>query len=148
MPKKTTSILTRLVRITTIAVGLYAVLLGILLTPSAQRFALYAHKINTLFLGDDLSEAEQFGFAKHQVTPFNLSTPDGETLFGWHILPLDVYVRNEKTIGKEQRAHGPVEDFTSTTAYRFLKAGDSEPARLLITCESASTRPSTGLSTD
>jgi len=134
MPQTATSILNRLALSVTVAVGLYAVLIGILLTPSAQRFALYAHKINTLCLGDDLSDAEQFGFAKNQVTPFNLSTPDGETLFGWHILPLDVYVRNEKAIREEQRAYGPVEDFTQTSAFRFLTTSGPEPAKVLITC--------------
>ncbi|KAI6824145.1 hypothetical protein KC342_g11719, partial [Hortaea werneckii] len=116
-----------------IAIGLYATLLGILLHPSAQRFAFYAHKINTLFLGDNLSDPEQFGFSKNQVTPFNLPTPDGETLYAWHILPLDVYTRNEKSIQDEvRRRDGPVDDFTQTKPFHLLTANDPEPARVII----------------
>ncbi|KAI7200628.1 hypothetical protein KC318_g4331 [Hortaea werneckii] len=116
-----------------IAIGLYATLLGILLHPSAQRFALYAHKINTLFLGDNLSDPEQFGFSKNQVTPFTLPTPDGETLYAWHILPLDVYTRNEKSIRDEvRRRDGPVDDFPQTKPFHLLTANDPEPARVII----------------
>ncbi|KAI7343836.1 alpha/beta-hydrolase [Hortaea werneckii] len=116
-----------------IAIGLYATLLGILLHPSAQRFALYAHKINTLFLGDNLSDPEQFGFSKNQVTPFNLPTPDGETLYAWHILPLDVYTRNERSIQEEiRRRDGPVDDFTKTNPFHLLTTNDPHPARVII----------------
>ncbi|RMX80031.1 hypothetical protein D0869_07866 [Hortaea werneckii] len=116
-----------------IAIGLYATLLGILLHPSAQRFALYAHKINTLFLGDNLSDPEQFGFSNKQVTPFNLPTPDGETLYAWHILPLDVYTRNAKSIQDEgRRRDGPVDDFTQTKPFHLLTANDPEPARVIV----------------
>ncbi|KAI7188662.1 alpha/beta-hydrolase [Hortaea werneckii] len=116
-----------------IAIGLYATLLGILLHPSAQRFALYAHKINTLFLGDNLSDPEQFGFSKNQVTPFSLPTPDGETLYAWHILPLDVYTRNEQSIQEEvRRRDGPVDDFTKTRSFHLLTTNDPQPARVII----------------
>ncbi|RMZ26543.1 hypothetical protein D0859_09397 [Hortaea werneckii] len=116
-----------------IAIGLYATLLGILLHPSAQRFALYAHKINTLFLGDNLSDPEQFGFSKNQVTPFRLPTPDGETLYAWHILPLDVYTQNEKSIQDEvRRRDGPVDDFTKTKPFHLLTSNDPQPARVII----------------
>ncbi|KAI7281155.1 hypothetical protein KC345_g4279 [Hortaea werneckii] len=116
-----------------IAIGLYATLLGILLHPTAQRFALYAHKINTLFLGDNLSDPEQFGFSKNQVTPFSLPTPDGETLYAWHILPLDVYTRNEISIQDEvRRRDGPVDDFTKTKPFHLLTTNDPQPARVII----------------
>ncbi|GAB1726036.1 hypothetical protein NU195Hw_g5467t1 [Hortaea werneckii] len=116
-----------------IAIGLYATLLGILLHPSAQRFALYAHKINTLFLGDNLSDPEQFGFSKNQVTPFSLPTPDGETLYAWHILPLDLYTRNEKSIQDEvRRRDAPVDDFTKTKPFHLLTTNDPQPARVII----------------
>jgi len=35
------------------------------------------------------------------VTPFNLSTPDGETLFAWHVLPLDIYAQNQASLMAE-----------------------------------------------
>ncbi|KXT11486.1 hypothetical protein AC579_2410 [Pseudocercospora musae] len=108
------------------AVGLYAVLLGVLLRPSMQRFALYAHKFNTLFL-QDVHDGEVFGFSKNQVTPFNLRTPDGETLYAWHVLPLDQYALHEKAVRHEHRPQkGPVEDFTSTTAFQLLKSRDAK----------------------
>ncbi|SMY23716.1 unnamed protein product [Zymoseptoria tritici ST99CH_1A5] len=106
----------------TIAVGLYAVFIGLQLSPTVQRLALYSHKFNTLFW-DDIHDGEAFGFAKHQVTPFNIVTPDGVTLFGWHILPVNLYARHEAQIRTEERPAGqPVEDFTKTTAYELLTA--------------------------
>jgi len=117
-----------------IAVGLYSVVLGLLLTPAIQRFAVYANHINTLFLGDDLSKPEAFGFAKNQVTPFNIQTPDGETLFAWHILPTDVYARHESVLRAEDRPQGPVADITDTKPFRLLTAEESAPARVVVTC--------------
>ncbi|KAK5135115.1 hypothetical protein LTR08_005640 [Meristemomyces frigidus] len=133
MPAAASSLLRKAAFASAIAVGIYGLLLGALMTPSIQRFALYAHKINTLFAGDDLNKPEAFGFAKHQVTPFNLKTPDGETLYGWHVLPLDVYARNEKSLLAEHRPHGPYEDFRESTAFRLLTADDAEPARVVVT---------------
>jgi len=142
MPSNTTGVLSRVAILFTAAVALYAVLIGFLLTPPLQRFALYAHKINTLFRGDDLSKPEAFGFAKHQVTPFNLRTPDGETLFAWHILPTDVYARHEKALRAEDRPHGPVDDFTATSAFSLLTGDDPAPAKLVVTCKTYSNTPS------
>ena len=95
--------------------------------------ALYANKFNTLFL-DDLNNPEKFGFAKNQVTPFNIQTPDGETLYAWHILPLDVYSRHEHTLRKEERPHAPVRDFTKTTAFKLLTSKDLAPAKVVVAC--------------
>lgn len=134
MPGTVGSVLGRVGLACSIATALYATLLGVLLTPSAQRFAIYAHKVNTLFLGDDLNDPEEFGFAKHQVTPFNLDTPDGETLYAWHILPLDVYTRNEKSIREETRQSGPIRDFVETNAFRLLTSNQPEPARVVVNC--------------
>ncbi|KAK4552211.1 hypothetical protein LTR86_010565 [Recurvomyces mirabilis] len=113
------------------AVGIYAIVLGALLTPQIQRFALYANKINTLWLGDDLNEPEAFGFAHHQVTPFNLRTPDGETLYAWHVLPIDTYTRYEKALKAEDRPHGPVDDFTTTSAFKLLT--EDPAAKVVVT---------------
>lgn len=93
--------------------------------------ALYAHKFNTLFL-QDIDDTEQFGFAKNQVTPFHLKTPDGETLYAWHVLPDDVYARNDRAIRDAKRPHGPVDDFTKTEAFGSLK---SQPARVVVSCK-------------
>lgn len=102
--------------------------------------ALYAHKINTLFW-HDIDNAEQFGFAKGQVTPFTIPTPDGESLYAWHILPLDSYLRNEKAlIETAERPHGPVEDITKTLPFDLLSSTQN-PARVVINCELTLTRP-------
>jgi hypothetical protein len=95
--------------------------------------ALYAHKINTLFW-HDIHDAEQFGFAKGQVTPFTIPTPDGETLYAWHVLPIDAYLRNEKALSETGRLQGPVEDFTTTLQFSLLSS-TSPPARVVINCE-------------
>ncbi|GAB7353716.1 hypothetical protein MBLNU459_g4116t1 [Dothideomycetes sp. NU459] len=41
----------------------------------------------------NVNQPEQFGFAKSQVTPFNISTPDSEVLYAWHILPLNAVLK-------------------------------------------------------
>ncbi|KAF2192623.1 hypothetical protein K469DRAFT_315496 [Zopfia rhizophila CBS 207.26] len=98
--------------------GFYAIFMTCLTSSWFQRHALYAHKIHTGFW-HDVSNPESFGFAKGQVTPFNLSTADGETLYCWHVLPLDVYLEYETEI--VQKASGPVEDMTTTVGYKLLK---------------------------
>ena len=95
--------------------------------------ALYAHKINTLFW-QDVHDAEPFGFAKGQVTPFTIKTPDGQTLYAWHVLPVDTYVRNAESLSTIERPQGPVEDFTKTLPFELLSS-TSTPARVVINCE-------------
>ncbi|KAF2214577.1 hypothetical protein CERZMDRAFT_110203 [Cercospora zeae-maydis SCOH1-5] len=110
--------------------AVYALLLGILLTPAAQR--LYANAFHTL-RWRDVHDGTAHGFAPNQVTPFNLSTPDGETLYAWHVLPLDCYTRHETAILNEvRRRDGPVDDFTATTAYKLLTASASSPANVVV----------------
>jgi abhydrolase domain-containing protein 12 len=94
---------------------------------------LYAHKINTLFW-QDIHDGEQFGFSKGQVTPFTIPTPDGQTLYAWHILPIDAYLRNEKALSETVSPQGPVENFTTTLPYSLLSS-TSSPARVVINCE-------------
>lgn len=52
------------------------------------------------------------------MTPFHLKTSDGETLYCWHVLPLDVYLENELEI--VQKSSGLVEDLTTTVGYKLL----------------------------
>jgi hypothetical protein len=68
------------------------------------------------------------------VTPFNILTPDGETLFAWHILPVNLYARHEAQIRSEARpARQPVSDFTKTVAFSLLTAED--PAtKVVVSC--------------
>lgn len=66
-----------------------------------------------------------------QVTPFWLDTSDGEKLFCWHVLPLDVYLEHEKElVSRVQDDVLESEDFTRSLGARLL-AGDEE-ARLVV----------------
>ncbi|KAF2789350.1 hypothetical protein K505DRAFT_253540 [Melanomma pulvis-pyrius CBS 109.77] len=99
--------------------GVYAIFLLLLTNPWFQRHALYSHKLHSGFW-HNVSNPESFGFAKGQVTPFHLKTSDGETLYCWHVLPLDVYLENELEI--VQKSSGLVEDLTKTVGYKLLKS--------------------------
>ncbi|KAF1958908.1 alpha/beta-hydrolase [Byssothecium circinans] len=102
------------------AVGaIYAVFMGALINPTFQRHALYMHKANTGFW-HNVMNPEEFGFAKGQVTPFWLDTSDGEKLFCWHVLPLDVYLENESELVNKAEG-GVAEDFKASLGARFLK---------------------------
>lgn len=59
------------------------------------------------------------GFLRNQVTPFQLITPDGETLHAWHVLPLETYRRNENAI-RNQPA-GLRQDIKESLAFRLLR---------------------------
>ncbi|OQO12744.1 hypothetical protein B0A48_02208 [Cryoendolithus antarcticus] len=126
----TADVMSRVAVGVSIAVGVYAVILGALLTPPIQRFALYAHKFNTAFW-HDLNDAEQFGFAKNQVTPFNIATPDGQMLYAWHVLPIDAYARNEKTLRELHRPSGIAEDVTEGLPFQLLSS-KQHPARVVV----------------
>ena len=94
---------------------------------------MYAHKINTLSL-NDIHDAQQFGFAKGQVTPFTIPTIDGETLYAWHVLPLDAYVHDEKALRQQKIPKGPVEDFTKTLPFGIITR-KQPAARVLVNCK-------------
>ncbi|KAI5199794.1 alpha/beta-hydrolase [Aureobasidium subglaciale] len=79
------------------AVSLYPVSVLLLTNPWLQRHALYAHKIHSGFW-HDVNKPESFGFAAHQVTPFNVSTPDNQILYAWHILPLATVAANRDAL--------------------------------------------------
>ncbi|KAF2271177.1 hypothetical protein CC78DRAFT_563710 [Lojkania enalia] len=102
--------------------GIWATFLILLMNGWVQRHALYAHKVHSGFW-HNVSNPEQFGFAKGQVQPFHLETTDGETLFCWHVLPMDVYTEHENEL--VQKAGVVVEDLRGTVGYTLLK-GDGE----------------------
>lgn len=66
-----------------------------------------------------------------QVQPFNLRTPDNETLYGWHLLPLHLCHEHEEELSANEPS-GPAEDYTKTTAFKLL-ANDPK-ARVVINC--------------
>ena len=87
--------------------------------------ALYAHKIHSGFW-HDVNKPESFGFAAHQVTPFNVSTPDDEVLYAWHVLPL-------ATVAANRDALAAADPFDQTLPLQLLKS-DPE-ARVVVNCE-------------
>lgn len=70
-------------------------------------------------------------FPDLQVQPFNLVTPDNETLYGWHVLPLDVVHEYENEL-LENVPSGPANDYTQTVAYKALF--NNPNARVVVSC--------------
>ncbi|PYH47391.1 alpha/beta hydrolase [Aspergillus saccharolyticus JOP 1030-1] len=97
---------------------LYALFVFALTFPVVQRFALYVHKVNPT-RWQDVNLVESFGFLKTQVQPFNLATPDNETLYAWHLLPLHLCKEHEDELHANER-YGPAEDYTKTSAFKLL----------------------------
>jgi hypothetical protein len=67
-----------------------------------------------------------------QVQPFHLVTADNVTLYGWHMLPLELYRENEAILN-ENVSSSPVDDYTATTAFKLL-ANDPN-ARVVVNCK-------------
>lgn len=86
---------------------------------------MYAHKIHSGFW-HDVNKPESFGFAAHQITPFNISTPDKEVLYAWHILPLS-------TVSAHRHALAAADPLDQSLPLKLLK---SDPkARVVVNCE-------------
>lgn len=67
--------------------------------------------------------------AENEVTPFFLTTPDGEELYAWHILPLAVYAENERQLS-QQPPWSPSSNFTDSLACKLLI--EDPEARVII----------------
>lgn len=63
------------------------------------------------------------------MTPFFITTPDGEELYGWHILPLAVYAANETQLS-QQKTWSPSNNFTDSLACKLLL--EDPEARVVI----------------
>ncbi|EOA81337.1 hypothetical protein ACJQWK_10584 [Exserohilum turcicum] len=98
---------------------IWAVFIGSLISPTLQRHALYAHRFNTNFM-DNISNPEEFGFAKGQVQPFRLTTADDENLFCWHVIPLDVYLENEHELSTAAAVGQTVDGLKGTVGEKLL----------------------------
>ncbi|KAJ9150201.1 Abhydrolase domain-containing protein 12B [Pleurostoma richardsiae] len=98
--------------------ALYLLFIGLAMIPFFQRHAIYAHRFHTLWW-TDVDEPEKWGFAKNQVSALSLQTPDGVSLYAWHILPLPVWAQHEDQLVK-QPAVAP-EEFTKSEAFRLLR---------------------------
>ncbi|KAK4995624.1 hypothetical protein LTR66_004589 [Elasticomyces elasticus] len=97
----------------------YVTVLLLLTSPWLQRHALYSHKLHSGFY-HNVNNPESFGFAPKQVTPFNISIPDGETLYAWHVLPLNVYARHNKDLLEQDTSLEAAVHITSSKAFRLL----------------------------
>lgn len=107
--------------------GIYPIFLALLTRKKFQAHLVYLHALQMTWF-KNLNVPENFGFLKNQVTPFSISTPDGENLYAWHILPIQLYSRYEKTLQNESA--GFVANITSRIAFRLLK--DDSEAKLII----------------
>lgn len=106
--------------------AVYVAFIAALTLPLLQNQVIYLNYVTqTWFM--DLNVPEQWGFLRNQVTPFSLKTPDGETLHAWHILPLELYRRNEQSLLAEPSGH--VDDITTRTSFHILR---DDPASLLV----------------
>lgn len=112
---------------TAVVVGLYATFIGLLATDSFQAHVVYLHKIQMTWL-KELNTPEVFGFVHNQVTPFGIRSSSGETLYAWHILPIELYRKNEATLLAEPS--GYCSDITTRHAFELLR--DDPEARLII----------------
>lgn len=110
-----------------VAVGLYAILLGLLTTSTFQSHVVYLHAIQMTWF-KDLNVPETFGFLRNQVTPFSINTTDGERLHAWHILPVGLYRKNEQ--GLVDEPIGLVSDITSRLGFQLLR--NDPDARLVV----------------
>lgn len=107
--------------------GLYLTFLCLLTIPSLQNHVIYLHRL-TLTWFYDVNVPEQWGFLPNQVTPFHLTTPDGETLHSWHVLPLETYRKHEKALRSEPA--GFCRNIKERLGFRLLK--DDPSTQLVI----------------
>lgn len=110
-----------------VAIGFYAAFLGLLTTTTFQSHAVYLHKIQMTWF-KDLDVPEIFGFLHNQVTPFSIRTSDGEVLYAWHILPVELYRKNEPGLLAEPSGFNS--DISTTLAFTLLR--DDPEARLIL----------------
>ncbi|KAI0158155.1 alpha/beta-hydrolase [Xylariaceae sp. FL1272] len=123
--------------------GLYVAFILLGSIPFFQRHFFYAHKINTLFW-HDLNRPEYWGFAHKQVTPFIINSTDGNSIYAWHILPMNIYLKHE-----EQLQTGLAEfsnDITTAEPFKILK--DDPNARLVISFHGNAGHIAQGVRTD
>ncbi|KXS93625.1 hypothetical protein AC578_4212 [Pseudocercospora eumusae] len=105
----------------------YLGLLALMTTSWFQAHVVYLHAIQMTWF-KDLDVPELFGFLHNQVTPFEIKSAGGETLYAWHVLPLGLYRKHEHELLAEPS--GLIPDITSSLAFRLLR--DDPEARLAI----------------
>lgn len=116
----------RLAKMAAPGVGLYLTFISLLATSYLQDHVMYLHRV-TLTWAQDVNVPEQWGFLQNQVTPFQLKTPDGETLHAWHVLPLDAYLSYEGALRQEPT--GLRQDLQDSLGFKLLK---DDPEAVLV----------------
>jgi abhydrolase domain-containing protein 12 len=107
-------------------IALYVILLGLLTTAWFQAHVVYLHAIQMTW-GKDLDIPEVFGFLHNQVTPFAIESASGETLYTWHILPVELYRQHEQKLLSQ--SSGFSSDITSHLAFQLLR---DDPEAVLV----------------
>ncbi|KAI1125291.1 alpha/beta-hydrolase [Nemania abortiva] len=125
-----------------VPIGLYITFLFLGGFSFFQRHFFYAHRLNTLFW-HDLDKPEYWGFARNQVTPFNLPSGD-ESLYAWHVLPLRHLLKHEDRLQDEPTGHS--NNITGTESFKILK--DDPHARLIISFHGNAGHIAQGLRTE
>lgn len=108
-------------------IALYGLLLTLLTTSTFQSHVVYLHAIQMTWF-KELDVPEIFGFLRNQVTPFSITTSDGERLYAWHILPTELYRKHEDSLTEEPA--GFVTDIKSRRAFQLLR--NDPDARLTL----------------
>lgn len=80
----------------------------------------------------DSNGVSELTSSETQVQPFHLVTPDNETLYGWHLLPLHLCHQHEKEL-MYHPPNGPANDYTETMAYKIL--AEDPNARVVVSCK-------------
>ena len=138
------SVLTSLCLAFTILTLTYFGILGLMiLFPVLQIHLFYLHRVTQTWF-KDLNVPEQFGFLHNQVTPFFISSHDGEKLHAWHILPLGLYRRHQDELLAQPSGLNHV--ITSSLAFKLLR--DDPEARLVIYLHGVAGTLASGYRTD
>ncbi|KAH0281167.1 alpha/beta-hydrolase, partial [Aureobasidium melanogenum] len=120
----------QLLKYGSIAIGsigaLYCTLLGILTTSWFQAHVVYLHAIQMTW-GKDLDIPEVFGFLHNQVTPFSIESASGQSLYAWHILPVELYQKHEHRLLAQPP--GFSSDITSNLSFQLLR---DDPEAILV----------------
>lgn len=76
----------------------------------------------------DLDISESFDFLRDQTISFSIKSSDGECLYAWHILPIELYRQHESSLVEQSF------DFASniTSRYVFNLLREDSDARLII----------------
>lgn len=114
----------------TLAAAGAAYVLGMLsLThPVLQRAVTYANFVNPTYW-QNITDVESFGFLKSQVQAFTVATPDDQTIYCWHVLPLHLYKAHENALS----ARAPVaEDWSVASQRPNLRLLLEDPAAVVV----------------